>query len=126
MLIAGGTASNDLDIVELFNLETLTSCVINVKLDKTRYRHTGDGNLVCGGWDNTPSPIIIDNIHSTCFNVKTRETINLMSERLGHTSWSTASGVFLLGGIPSSNLRGTELITGTSTQLGFALQYDTK
>ena len=116
--MAGGQIGSILDVVELFNPNTGTSCVITGKLDQPRYAHTGDGNLVCGGY--TGSDYI-----SSCYNVATGATINLLNGRSSHTSWSTDAGVYLLGGSPSTNYRTTELVTGDSTQAGFGLQYDT-
>ena len=120
MLVAGGYIGSRLDIVELFNPNTGTSCVITGKLDQPREYHTGDGNLVCGGKDNDGVRL------SSCYNVATGATINLLNERSSHTSWSTDAGVYLLGGWTDSNLRTTELVTGDTTQAGFGLKYDTK
>ena len=117
--MAGGTSGSALDLVELFNPNTGTSCVITAKLDQTRAFHTGDGNLVCGGRDEENNPI------SSCYNVATGGTINLLSGREYHTSWSTDAGIYLLGGYPSTNHRTTELVTGDTTQAGFGLKYDT-
>ena len=116
--MAGGQSGSRLDLVELFNLETRNSCVIKGKLDQPRQYHTGDGNLVCGGFNN-------DYI-SSCYNVATGDTINLLHGRRDHTSWSTDAGIYLLGGNPSSNFRTTELITGDTTQAGFGLKYSTR
>ena len=44
---------NVLDVVEMINLETMNSCIVNVRLDQPRTYHTGNGDLVCGGWDGT-------------------------------------------------------------------------
>ena len=118
--MAGGSPTSAKDLVELFNPNTGTSCVITAKLDQPRSSHSGDGNLVCGGWDNEFNPI------SSCYNVATGDTINLLNGRYRHTSWSTDAGIYLLGGIPSSNSRTTELITGDTTQVGFGLKYDTR
>ena len=125
--MAGGASGSDLDLgsnrmdlVELFNPKTGTSCVITGKLDQPRYAHTGDGNLVCGGKDNDGVRL------SSCYNVATGATINLLNVRSLHTSWSTSNGIYLLGGDPTSNYRTTELVTGDTTQAGFGLKYDTK
>ena len=116
--MAGGSpASSPLDLVELFNPINKTSCVVTGKLDQPRYAHTGDGNLVCGGWTG------MDYI-SSCYNVATGATINLLNGRGGHTSWSTDAGIYLLGG--NSNRRTTELVTGDTTQAGFGLKYNTR
>ena len=42
-LISGGVAGSTLDIVELYNLEKMTSCVVNVKLDIPRQRSYSKG-----------------------------------------------------------------------------------
>ena len=112
-------SGSGLDLAELFNPNTGTNCAITGKLDQPRYAHTGDGNLVCGGWTG------MDYI-SSCYNVATGATINLLNERSSHTSWSTDAGIYLLGGNPSSNFRTTELVTGDTTQAGFGLKYDTR
>ena len=110
--MAGGTSGSTLDLVELFNPNTQTSCVITGKLDQPRAYHTGDGNMVCGG------------SISSCYNVATGDTINLLNERYWHTSWSTDDGIYLLGGYNTG--RTTELVTGDTTQARFGLQYDTR
>ena len=119
LLVAGGSQVQyrPMDVMELFNPISKTSCVVTAKLDQPRHFHTGDGNLVCGGLANDGG--------SSCYNVVTGDTINLLDERQGHTSWSTDAGIYLLGGSPSSNWRTTELVTGDTTQAGFGLKYDT-
>ena len=103
-------------MLQLFNPINQTSSVITCKLDQPRYGHTGDGNLVCGGDSN-------DSTISSCYNVATGATINLLNGRDGHTSWSTDDGIYLLGGFPDGST--TELVTEDTTQAGFGLQYDT-
>ena len=120
--MAGGSSgrTSTMDVMELFNPINKTSCVVTAKLDHTRDRHTGDGNLVCGGWTESYS-------NSSCYNVVTGDTINLLDRRWGHTSWSTDAGIYLLGGSgDSSNYRTTELVTGDTTQAGFELNYETQ
>ena len=112
--MAGGWSGSGLDVVELFNPTTGTSCVTTAKLDQPRWYHTGDGNLLCGGWNLTDSI-------SSCYNVATGDTINLLNGRSDHTSWSTDAGIYLLDGYEG---RTTELVTGDTTQAGFELKYD--
>ena len=118
--MAGGFSDSALDVVELFNLKTRTSCVITGKLDQPRKLHTGEGNLVCGGQDTHGIYL------SSCYNIATGSTINLLNRRFSHTSWSTNDGIYLLGGDPSSNYSTTELIPGPITLAGFGLQYETR
>ena len=118
MVAGGSSGSSRLDVVELFNPNTGTSCVITGKLDQPRWLHTGYGNLVCGGWNGISI--------SSCYNVATGDAINLLNGRNGHTSWSTEAGIYLLGGNPDSNYRTTELVTGDTTQAGFGLKYETR
>ena len=116
---AGSTDSGIyLDLVELFDPNTQTSCEITGKLDQARSAHPGDGNLVCGGWNG-------DDQISSCYNVATGETINLLNGRSSHTSWSTEAGIHLLGGSGGSGYT-SELVTGDTTQAGFGLKYDTR
>ena len=124
LLIAGGVSDIVLDVVEMLDLDTMTTCVLDVKLDEPKYFHTGDGHLVCGGTQGDAGEVL-----SNCYNILTKTTFNLYNnnKREGHTSWSTDEGIYLLGGFPSSTTgRTTELITGDSVQEGFPLKYDTK
>ena len=118
--MAGGTSGSTLDLVELFNPNTQTSCVITGKLDQPRAVHTGDGNLVCAGMTSVGPDG--DDI-SSCYNVATGDTINLLNRRDHHTSWSTDAGIYLLGGWNTGTT--TELVTGDTTQAGFGLPYST-
>ena len=118
--MVGGYSGSRLNLVELFNLETKSSCIVDTTLDQPRSTHTGEGNLLCGGHSG------IDSI-SNCYNVATGATINLLNGRSGHTSWSTDAGIYLLGGSDdSSYYRTTELVTGDTTQAGFGLKYNTQ
>ena len=123
--MAGGYSSSALDVMEIINMETMSSCTVDTTLDQPRSSHTGDGNLVCGGQDDDGYSI------SSCYNVATGETINLLNGRYEHTSWSTDAGVYLIGGSPGpigGPIRGTttELVTGDTTQAGFGLKYSTR
>ena len=122
LLVAGGFdlySGSLLDLVEVIDLETLTSCIVDVPMDQPRYLHTGDGDLVCGGYDFT-------SFLNTCYNIVTGATINLNNVRSNHVSWSRASGeeIYLIGGLDGSGYRTSELITGESTEAAFELQYD--
>ena len=117
--MAGGQSVNSfLDVLEIINLETMTSCTVDTTLNQHRAGHTGDGNLVCGGQYEDYNYI------SSCYNVATGDTIKLLNERYWHTSWSTDDGIYLLGGYNTG--RTTELVTGDTTQARFGLQYDTR
>ena len=122
LLVAGGDTGSALDLVELFNPTTGTSCVITAKLDLPRYAHTGDGNLVCGGTGNGNDFLFTDGAISSCYNVATGATINLLNGRSWHTSWSTDAGIYLLGGLIG---RTTELVTGDTRQAAFGLKHST-
>jgi len=120
--VAGGASGSALDLVELFNPNTGTSCVITAKLDQPRAVHTGDGNHVCAGMTSVGTDG--DNI-SSCYNVATGDTINLLNGSYKHTSWSTDTGIYLLGGWDGSGYKTTELVTGDTTQAMFGLKYST-
>ena len=119
--MAGGqSVSSFLDVMEIINLETMSSCTVDTTLKPHRAGHTGDGNLVCGGQYEDYNYI------SKYYNVVTGDTINLLNGRYFHTSWSADAGIYLLGGWPPTNYRTTELVTGDTTQAGFGLKYDTQ
>ena len=129
ILIAGGSLFNVLDTVEMFNMETWESCVVDV-YNNPRHFHTGDGSLICGGYEVFDSGSIdSDNSLSSCYDVLTGNTINLNIQRARHCSWKTDAGIYLLGGnlqkYNGSQFKSTELITGDSSQFGFELQYGT-
>ena len=69
LLIAGGTNGSVLDSIEMFSLTTLTSCVVNVKLDGPRKGHIGVGDVVCGGIGNNSD--YNDTRLTTCYNIVT-------------------------------------------------------
>ena len=100
------------ETIEMFILESNTSCRVNATLDQPRSGHSGHGDLVCGGTGNGHAVI------STCYNVITAAIISLNEPRSDHTSWSTDSGVYLLGGSGPNNsiLKSVEFInTSTSS-----------
>ena len=124
MLITGGENMQQywLDTVELFNLESKTSCYVHCKLDVPRSLHSGDGDMVCGGYT------YYGGYMSNCYNLISGDTINMNDPRRGHTSWSTASGVYLLGGRNSDGLlNSVEFIniSANTIQSGFQLKYYT-
>ena len=106
-----------LDVVEMINLETMSSCIVDVNLDQPRWGHIGVGNQVCGGHLNR-------GYAASCYNIATRTTVNLIDGRYGHSFWSTVDGLYLIGGY--NNKTTTELINGDTTQAGFGLQYSTE
>ena len=128
LLVAGGYDFDTgyvSDQVEFIDLETLTSCIVDVTIDMPRQLHTGDGDLVCGGTEYDLTSF------DSCYNIVTGATINLNSERYNHVSWSRANGqeTYLLGGKDryasgAEYVTTSELITGDTTETAFDLQYD--
>ena len=121
-----GSTGSILDTLEMINLETRSSCIVDINLDKPRMWHTGDGNLVCGGRGTSN-----DDSGSNCFNIATRNSINLIDARWGHTSWSTNNGLYLIGGYMQISTaihqyKTNTLVTGDTTQNGFTLKYSTR
>ena len=103
------------ETIEMFILESNTSCRVNATLDQPRSGHSGHGDLVCGG--RKSDQYHFEQYHN-CYNVITAETISLNEPRSDHTSWSTDSGVYLLGGSGPNNsiLKSVEFInTSTSS-----------
>ena len=115
--MAGGRDNPRLNSVEMINLETMSSCVVDVTLKWPSHAHTGHGNLVCGGSGDGGN-------HQYCYNVATKTSIDLINARGFLTSWSTNDGIYLMGGYPSGTT--TELMTGDTSQAGFTLKYTTR
>ena len=118
ILIAGGYPKDVMDHVELFDIESKTSCPASVGLDQKRYDHSGTGEIVCSGKDEG------HRWSSSCYNLTSQNAIYLKSWRPGHCAWSTPEGIYLMGGEPNNNLNTTELVKfdGT-TESAFNLEY---
>ena len=100
-----------MDHVELFDMESNTSCPAAVSLDQTRYDHSGTGEIVCSGknaWYEWSS---------SCYNLTSQTEISLKSNRPGHCAWSTPEGIYLMGGEGRSgtNFNNTELVKNDGT-----------
>ena len=82
-----------------------------------RKLHSQSGITVCGGESSS----------QTCSSFRNGEwTIshNLIEERIRHVSWSSTSGIMLLGGLNSEQT--TELLSSTSSTLHTPTPYDIK
>ena len=124
VLIAGGYNSNT---SELFLPSTGTSCTLPA-FPESRYYHTLDKNILCGGY--------LTETRTSCIQLSPddgtwKQLLTLDLERRAHLSWTPESGIgtYLMGGhIPPSNTftNTTTLIKPDGTQEpGFSLKYDT-
>ena len=98
LLISGGNSGgNLLTSVELYNLETKTSCMLP-NLPEYRRDHTLNGNLTCGG-NGAPAE---NKLFSDCLSFSDSGTWEVTHSlfpysRRGHSSWEVDQGVILIG-----------------------------
>ena len=105
---------------ELFNPVTKESCSLP-QFPESRYKHTLNGNLMCGGGGGHSTHTSCD----TWSNGAWTRTHNLREKREFHVSWSTSSGVYLLGGTFSNKT--SEIVKEDgSVEKGFDLKYETR
>ena len=122
VLITGGYNGGNLKSAEIFNPVTKTSCSLP-QFPETRFWHSEDGGLVCGGGDS-------DATRKTCVKWSPAsgtwtKSHTLREKRLSHVSWATASGVYLIGGAYSVRTSEKENLDG-SVEEGFSLKYHTE
>ena len=76
-------------------------------LPDSRYHHTQDGEVACGGYDYEDATSC-----STLTASGWTKSHDLLYERLQHVSWNSPDGLLLMGG---NDKYETELITNTSS-----------
>ena len=74
----------------------------------SRYHHTQDGEVACGGYDYEDATSC-----STLTASGWTKSHDLLYERRKHVSWNSPDGLLLMGG--EYSLRNTELLTNTSS-----------
>ena len=100
-----------------------TTCSLP-QLPEARQHHTQDGKLACGGPLNSKTLTTCDKWSAGTW---TRTSHKLARQRYGHVSWSTPSGMFLIGGEHSVSRQTSELLREDgSVEEGFALKYSTR
>ena len=115
-----GTANSPARSAEIFNPITKTSCSLP-QLPEERFRHSQDGDLICGG-PITPKTCVKWSPSSGSWT----QSHTLRQSRFEHLSWTTASGVYLMGGMNDLSKRTTEKVKfDGSVKNGFSLKYDT-
>ena len=75
-----------------------------------RYRHSQNGLVVCGG-DSAGSDSCSTFTDGAWMNI----SHNLAVQRRGHVSWTSADGIFLIGGDDTDAKNTTELLSATSS-----------
>ena len=121
ILITGGFGGegDSLRSAEIYLPSDNTSCTLP-ELPKRRGGQTQDGPWICGGYPRTRTPNTCDKWSQGNW---TSQSLNLREDRVGHLSWATASGLYLLGGKYSRKT--SELVKENGTvEKGFPLKYD--
>ena len=117
IIITGGkdTAAKSVEVI----LSNGSLCTLP-PLPEARYRHSQSGLTACGGH---ASPALTC---TTLSNGVWATSHNLDPGRKNHVSWSSPSGLMLLGG--SASMRTTSLLstTSSSSSAQFELLYKTK
>ena len=120
-MVSGGYYDRGLTSVEALFSNGTNYCGLP-DLPVTRWYHSQDGLLACGGAGDR-------NDGDSCVTLSDgqwTQTHTLLHIREDHTSWALGDGrVMLMGGHYSGTL--TEIITPESTSTeGFTLKYDTR
>ena len=124
ILITGGwnkeTGGSVLTSAEIYNPATGESCSLP-ELPEERHYHSQNGGLACGGKNRMSTGWYEDCVEwSPASGSWIRHDIR--EKRIGHVSWASASGVWLIGG--TFSLRSSEKVG--SQDEGFDLKYDTR
>ena len=124
-LMTGGYRGATIKSTEMFLPSSNTSCTLP-ELPQGRHYHTQDGGLLCGGGygGGSSGSTTQNSCERFSAGTWTRTSHNFREPRFLHVSWSTAEGVYLIGGIYSGTT--SELIKEDgSVEEGFALKYNT-
>ena len=118
VLITGGANQ---DTAELFLPSDRTSCTLP-SLPQYRYRHTLDNHILCGGYDTSDTCLQWSPDTGTWEELPT-----LDAERVGHVSWTpaTGTGTYLIGG-SIGGMTTTLFRSEGGQETGFPLKYDTE
>ena len=121
LLITGGEGDgSSLTSVEVVSSSGVPLPCTVPPLPASRYDHTQDGLVACGGYGSTA-------VLTSCVTLTGsgwQESHQLQEERALHVSWRSPAGLLLMGG--HSNLT-SELLTntGSSSSPSFDLEYYT-
>ena len=114
------TGGSVLTSAEIYNPATGESCSLP-ELPEERHYHSQNGGLACGGKNRMSTGWYEDCVEwSPASGSWIRHDIR--EKRIGHVSWASASGVWLIGG--TFSLRSSEKVG--SPDEGFDLKYDTR
>ena len=122
VLITGSVVGN-MKSVEIYNPLTKTSCSLPQLPVSSRYQHTQDGELACGGGGSRSAQTSC--VKWSPVSGTWTKSHTLRQTRYGHVSWATASGVYLIGG-HYSRRTSEKVKEDGSVEEGFSLKYDTK
>lgn len=105
---------------EIYNPLTNASCSLP-KLPGVRNYHSQDGGLLCGSSGSGPSA---DSCVKWSPAFGNWTTISIKVRRMGHVSWATDSGVYLMGHDESWELSTEKVKWDGSSEAGFDLKYE--
>ena len=127
-----GASEGVSDSVEVFNPTTGQSCELP-SLPDERFGHIMDNLTICGGMDplllqpcdvqcptcpNCPCPTCLNCLTFSSGQWETSHALTV--DRFGHTSWSTDTGIILLGGY----VQETDYMGGNTTETVTEAEYN--
>ena len=106
-------------------MENQANCLLT-PLPDDRYRHTQDGNIICGGGS---SGRFRKRTRNSCItlneNGEWKVSHRLIEPRYSHVSWRVRDGILLMGGENSPDT--TEMVKNDGTvELSFMLEYNAR
>ena len=121
ILVTGGKDGSGLTSVEVFSAAGTSLCTALPPLPTTRYGHTQDGVLSCGGVGGS----------STCVKLSALaggwvESNKLLQVKSGHSSWMSPAGLVLMGGVYSPTTTERLSSSDSSSSYSFNLQNKTE
>ena len=119
ILITGGNGLTSVEVLSTSGSSLPLLCTLP-PLPSSRYGHTQDGLVACGGCCAAAG--------ASCVTLTAEgweETHQLQTARNYHSSWSSPAGLLMMGGYGYSAYNTTELLTNSSTSPSFLLEYDT-
>ena len=109
---------------EIYNPVTNTSCSL-LQLPGYIYDHSENGGLACGGCSIAKAATQTSCVKWSPASGTWTQSHTLRQKRHGHVSWSTASGLYLIGGRNVSARASEKVKLDGSVEEGLSLKYYT-